>query len=215
MADEATQDTVDEAVEQDQGANVDESTADDGTTDQEAAEVDWQAKYEAQKKVNRDLDRKVKGEAGTLNAKIAELQAKLDGKEQEHADSVKQRQVEEAALAKANQRILKAEIRAAAAGKLADPADALRYLDLSDFEVGPDGEVDASAMNEAIEALVKSKPYLAAQGGTGVTPFETPGAHRKERAGQVTKAELDRMTDDEINAARAEGRLNSLLGITT
>ncbi|KRC37517.1 hypothetical protein [Oerskovia sp. Root22] len=199
------------------GADVDESTDDTDTgpgdsTDQEADTVNWQEKFEAQQKINRDLERKVKGEAGTLQAKLDALQAKLDGTEAEHAETLKSRQTEEAALAKANERIRKAEVRAAAAGKLSDPADALKFLDLEQFEVGSDGEVDTSAINEALEGLVKSKPYLAAQGGSGVT-FESPGAHRKERAGQVTQAELDRMTPDQINAARAEGRLNDLLGI--
>lgn len=69
------------------------------------------------------------------------------------------------ATAKANARILKAEVRAAAAGKLADPADALRLLDLDDFEVDDDGEVDAKAIAKALDDLVKSKPYLAAKGG--------------------------------------------------
>lgn len=69
------------------------------------------------------------------------------------------------AVSKANARVLKAEIRAAAAGKLADPADALRLLDLDDFDVDEDGEVDAKAIAKALDELVKSKPYLAAKGG--------------------------------------------------
>lgn len=69
------------------------------------------------------------------------------------------------AAAKANTRILKAEIRAAAAGKLADPTDALRLLDLDEFEVDDEGEVDAKAIANALDDLVKSKPYLAAKSG--------------------------------------------------
>lgn len=61
-----------------------------------------------------------------------------------------------------NRRIVQAEVRAAAAGKLADPEDAIRFLDLDDFKVGNDGEVDTKAITSALDGLVKTKPYLAA-----------------------------------------------------
>ena len=58
-------------------------------------------------------------------------------------------EAEAKALAKANARILAAEVRAAAAGKLADPADALAFVDLAQFEVDDDGSVDRT--HECIE----------------------------------------------------------------
>lgn len=130
----------------------------------EVEEVNWQERFEHLQKVNRDLEKKVKGEAGTLRDQVAELQAKIEGKEKEYAAEQERRKVEKDALSKANQRILKAEIRAAAKGVLADPTDALTFIDLSSFEVGDDGEVDAQAITDAIDNLIKSKPYLAAQG---------------------------------------------------
>ena len=45
-----------------------------------------------------------------------------------------------------------------AAGKLNDPSDAVRLLDMSEFD--PD---DEKAMSDAIDALIKDKPYLAAK----------------------------------------------------
>jgi hypothetical protein len=161
--------------------------------------------------VNRDLERKVKGEAGALKAQLEELQAKLDGREAEHAETVKAREVEAAALAKARALVVKAEIRAAAAGKLADPSDALHYLTTTDFEVGDDGTVDRNAITTAISDLVEGKPYLAAKGAT--VGFESPAGHRKETAGQILNREqLKTMTPEEINAARQAGRLDTLLG---
>lgn len=154
--------------------------------------------------------------AAAEKARADALQAKLDGKEAEFTAEQEKRKVEDAALAKANERIRKAEVRAAAAGKLTDPADALRYLDLDQFEVGEDGEVDTAAITAAIETLIKTKPYLAAQGGPPGTVFESPGAHRKGApAGQLTQADLKNMTPAQKVAARAEGRLNDLLGIKT
>lgn len=66
------------------------------------------------------------------------------------------------ALATANGRLLRAEVKALAAGKLADPADAVHFLNLDGLTVDDDGEVDAKAITKAIDQLLKDKPYLAA-----------------------------------------------------
>jgi len=112
----------------------------------------------------KDKRKALADEARTANEALAALQAKVAGTEAEHAASVAAKKVQDEALDKANTRIKKAEVRAAATGKLADPADALVYLDLSKIEVGEDGEVDSKAVNAAIDDLIKNKPYLAAQG---------------------------------------------------
>lgn len=65
------------------------------------------------------------------------------------------------ALAEANDRILRAEVIAAASRKLNDPEDAVRLLDLSQFQVNEQGEVDRKALAAAVDELVKTKPYLA------------------------------------------------------
>lgn len=173
-------------------------------------------KAAAAEKVAKDLERKlVEARKGADRAAELEKQlAILQGKEAEYQATQEKAALEAGALAKANERILKAEIRAAAAGKLADPADALRFLDLAQFEVGQDGEVDTAAVTAAIEKLATDKPYLAAQGGNPGTVFESPGTHRKGApAGQLTRDDLKGMTPEQINTARAEGRLNDLLGI--
>lgn len=88
--------------------------------------------------------------------------------------------IEREALAKANARIVRAEIKAAAAGKLADPADALTFLSADDFEVDDDGDVDAGEIAAAIDDLVRRKPYLAAQGGSArPRPDRSQGATGK------------------------------------
>src|SRR5690606_19297838 len=74
-------------------------------------------------------------------------------------------QIKDDALAAANRRILKAELRAVAAGKLADPSDALTFIDLDAIDVDDDGNVDRSALEAAVANLVTTKPYLAAQSG--------------------------------------------------
>lgn len=212
MADEATQDTASEAVEETQDV-AGESTA--GNEQQEPEVEGAEALGDPGKKALDAMKAKWKEAeriAKERDAELAALKAKAEGREQEFAAEQERRKVEAEALAKADERILKAEVRAAAASKLADPADALRFIDISMFEVGTEGDVDSEAISEAITGLLKSKPYLAAQGGPGPV-FESPGSHRENGKSQVTQAELERMTPDQINAARAEGRLNDLLGI--
>ena len=70
---------------------------------------------------------------------------------------------ETAATAKANRRIVKAELKAAAVGKLADPSDVNAFIDLDQFEVDGDGELDADEITEAITDLITRKPHLAAE----------------------------------------------------
>lgn len=88
------------------------------------------------------------------------------------------REAEYRALAKANTRILAAEVRAAAAGKLSDPSDALTFIDLTQFDVDDDGSVDQDEIAAAVADLIARKPYLAAQGGP-----KTPKADPSQGAG--------------------------------
>ena len=157
-------------------------------------------RMKAEKKAAQDEARTAKEQAKTNADALAALQAKIDGKEAEHAAELKSREVETAALAKANERILKAEVRAAAAGKLADPADALQFLDLTKLEVGSDGEVDSAAVAAAIDKLITDKPYLAAQGKR----FQggADGGARNESTKSI---------DDQINEATKAG--NHVLAI--
>ena len=167
-------------------------------------------RMKAERKAARD-------EAAALKAERDALQAKIDGTEAEHKAQADQKARDDAALAKANERILKAEVRAAAAGKLNDPADALRFLDLSGVEVGDDGEVDGGAIAALIADLIEKKPYLAAQGGTRFEGGADGGARKESAPAQVTKAEVQRMYAEgkveEIEALRVAGRLDKALGI--
>ncbi|MFD6432826.1 hypothetical protein [Streptomyces venezuelae] len=118
-----------------------------------------------------------------------------------------------AATAAANARIMRAEVRAAAASKLADPRDALKFLDLDQFEVGEDGDVDADEIAEAIEELIKTKPYLAAATAKRFQGTGDGGAARKaSRPKQLTQSDLKKMTPQQIVKAQDDGRLDDLLG---
>ena len=117
------------------------------------------------------------------------------------------------ALAAANKRILSAELRAAAKGKLADPTDAALYINLDEFDVSDDGEVDSDALASAIDDLIARKSHLAAD-SRRFDGAADQGAKGTQRLTQLSATDLDSMSPAEINLARREGRLNKVLGIS-
>lgn len=150
-----------------------------------------------------------------LKAEVEALKApKAPEGEAPDVDAIKAAATKEA-TAKANTRIVRAEIRAAAAGKLADPTDAALYLDLDQFEVDENGDVDSEEIAEAIADLIKRKPHLAgtATGNRFQGSADNGARQGKAKASQLTQADLKKMTSQAIVAAKAEGRLNDLLGI--
>ncbi len=152
-----------------------------------------------------------KAEKATATAELKALKeaADLASKKPEEQELAKARQeAAQEATAKANERILRADIKAAAAGKLKNPAIAVKLLDLSSFETDGDGNFDQSEIEDAIGELLKADPYLAAQGGT--VQFDS-GRGKQAPAGQLTKEQLDNLSPAETMNALREGRLKSLL----
>jgi hypothetical protein len=108
-------------------------------------------------------------------------------------------------------------LEARAARQFANPEDARAFLAgrVEDFIDG--GQLDTEAIDEALEDLLKQRPYLGSEqaemrqrrfkdtGDGGARPGQS-------RRGQLTAEDLDRMSDAQINKAREEGRLNTLLG---
>lgn len=118
-----------------------------------------------------------------------------DGDDEIDAEQIRA-EAEQEANAKANRRIVRADLKAAAAGKLADPSDAIAFIDLDEIEVGENGETDEDELAEAIDELLQRKPHLAA-GKTGEPKFgkHNPGARRKAQ----------QSIDEQIAAAEAKG----------
>lgn len=212
MSDTTTTETTETVSETsaDTSTKTDAATESDGVTEGEKALGDAGKKALDAMKAERNAARE---EARAAAAERDRLKAESEGRKAEYEAEQKARELETAALTKANERILKAEVRAAAAAKLADPADALRFIDLSDFEVGSDGEVDASAINAAIDNLITTKPYLAAQGGKRFQGTADGGARNDaSKPTQLTKADLASMSPQQIDTAHNDGRLTDLLG---
>jgi hypothetical protein len=116
----------------------------------------------------------LKAKAGRLDALEAENATTLE-KERNKAKAEGGQEV----LAKANARLIAAEVRAqAAAAKFRDPFDALAQLQargqLGAIKVSDDGDVDGTAIGAALEQLAKDKAYLLETAAPPPTP--TPGA---------------------------------------
>lgn len=200
MADEVTQDAA-AAVEQE--STVVESTGDGATEVVPGEENLGDAGKKALDAMKADRNA-ARAKAAEAEAEIARLRAVAEGKEAEFKAEQERRAVEAAALGKANERIKKAEIRAAAAGKLNDPADALRYLDLDEFEVSDDGEVDTDAVKEAIDRLISTKPYLAVAQGTRFQGTADQGARKADSPSEEQQLEkaLETATPEQRIAIR-------------
>jgi hypothetical protein len=165
-----------------------------------------------EREARKAADKERKALRAELEALKAQQAAGAQQDEAQKAADQARRDAEQAATAKANQRILRSEVKAAAAGKLNDPADALAHIDLSQFEPDADGEFDGAEIAEAISDLIKRKPYLGAKPtgfqGTGDGGARTSGSKPR----QVTEAELKTMSAAQIVKARQEGRLANVMG---
>lgn len=157
--------------------------------------------------------------AKAANAKIATIEAAAalkDKPAEEQALEAARAEARAEATTAANARIIKSELRLAAKGVLADPADALAFIDLSDFTVSEDGDVDSDALNEAIAELIANKPHLAAGKPNRFDGGADQGAKgRDAKPSQLSEADLQNMSPAEVNQARKDGRLSKLLGTST
>jgi len=199
---DAKVDPVEPDVDQDDGDDADPEGADQlGDAGKRALDTQKE-KWRAERDRRRALEEELTAERAK--------NAPKDGAPDPERIKV---EADRAANARANARIVRSEIRVAAAGKLANPADALHFLDTSKFEVDDDGEVDETEIADAIETLLKDRPYLAAATaprfqGTG------DGGARKGSTGpkQLTDNDLKTMTPEQIVTAQKAGQLKDLLG---
>lgn len=203
MADETTEEVTTEEVEPVEVVEGEESLADPGKKALDAMKAERNAaRLEAKTaKAERDALKTERENAGKPAEELALTAAEKRG--------------EAKATQAANLRLLKVSLAAAAKGKLADVSDAGLNINLDDFEIGDDGEIDSAALDDAIDALIARKPHLASAAARKFTGDADQGAKRGDGGPkQLTQPELDKMTPDQIGKALKDGRLNNLMGIT-
>lgn len=205
-------------------ATVDGTTA-NTTTDTPAEATDVDAPIEGEEALGdpgkkaidtmkqklRDAEKRAR-EAAAEAAQFRREAELRDKPAEEQALEAARAEARAEANAKANERILRSELKAAAAGKLADPTDAALFIDLTQFDVSGDGDVDSDALNDAIADLIQRKPHLAAQKQNRFDGNADQGPKREAGVQQITDREqLKSMSPEEIVKARNEGRLTKLL----
>jgi len=117
---------------------------------------------ETERKARKDAER-------TNKMLLAELEKVRESQltESEKAIHEARQEARQEALSEINTRIIATEIKAAAAGKLLDPSDALTFINVNDFSVDDNGNVDSKEIEKALNVLLKDKPYLKAFQKTG------------------------------------------------
>lgn len=195
-----------ETEQQDTSTEVDSSLGDAGKKALDAMKAERKSAMDKARALQKELDQ--------IKADLALKDKPAEEQEIEKARA----EARTEAVSAANKRILRSELKALATGKLADPSDAALYINLDDFTVTDDGDVDSDALNQAITDLLALKPHLSAQKQTRFDGDADQGAKGKESGPpQLTKADLDRMVaagdHDAIAAAEAAGQFRKLNGI--
>lgn len=200
--------------EQDESEDEDEGGSDnDGSGDSEEDEGDPDGadalgdKGKNALRVMKDRVRASKKEAREAKAELARLKNSAGKSKEDQEAEAERAQRDAAILSKANERIVRSEIKSAAAGKLQNPALAIRLLDISEFEVDEDGNVDEDEIAEAIDELLEREPYLAVQGGAGPKFDSARGKRRPTK--KLTQKDLQGMSPAEIAKAYDEGRVKT------
>lgn len=184
---EETQAVVDEAQA---ASGTDGSAADGGQEPASGAET-----------MSMDEARKLRRESQNLRKRLAELE-KLDAdrKAAELSEAEKARQAAQASqqeLAK-----LRAEHRAAVVRyevmllasnlHVVDPDAAVRLLDLEAIETAEDGALDRAAVETALKALLKQKPYLVKPEQQAAPEMNARSGLKKETDQAAREEELKR-----------------------
>jgi hypothetical protein len=185
MSDTTAEDATSTDAETETSTETDATETDAGS---DALGAAGKKALDAMKAERNAATQKAKKALAELDQMKAELALK-DKPAEEQALEAARAQARTEATQAANSRIVKSELKLAAKGVLADPADALAFIDVSSFDVNDDGEVDVDALNDAITKLIQQKPHLAAgkpnqfQGGGdgGAKPQPKPTASLQEQ----------------------------------
>lgn len=151
------------------------------------------AALDAERKARRDAERTATAtaaELAALKAEADELRAKaMTDQERQLAAARAEIEAEvrrtvgaevAEARAAAERQVLEARTMSAAAGRLANPADAYLFLKIDDLDRDGQGHVSDAVLGAAIEALLKDRPYLAAPAGG--SPGHVDQGHRRDAA---------------------------------
>lgn len=195
----------------DQDDESDDTDADDSDIDESGQPEDVKSVMRKERQAAKEARRTAKQhqrDAEQARKELARYKAKHGDLDPEPADPAEER------IQKANDRIRRLQVKTAAKGLFRDENDVFAYLDMSEFEVNDDGEVDEAAVKDAIEDLLERKPYLAAEAQSKAQRFQgtaDQGTPEQSADRQWTQADIDKATPNEIEAARKKGLLREVM----
>lgn len=187
----ATEDETDAAEQE-------AAEATEGTDDKQASDaddgIDWKAMARKHEREAKKARREAEGFKKSLDDK-----AESDKSEQEKALDAARKEAAENAKSEASKtyrsKIKNAEIRAQAGGRFADPSDAVVLAQIDDEDLFDDeGEINADVIKSALDALLESKPHLAAGQAGGRIQGSADGGKGTGSA----KSEEDKSVDDHL-----------------
>lgn len=211
MADTETKATTPEQAPEQASAtpNVPDSTeqtADKMVPQSELNRVAGTVRIEERKKWEAELAKERKKWETEFTAKVDEERKKAAMTETERLKAEKEAAEKKAqdAMRTANERLLRAEVKATAVAlDIVDPDAAYALMDRDAVSVAEDGTTQG--VEDALKALIKDKPYLLRQKGAQSVGGATNPAASGNMPGKIyTRAELERMSADEINKHWAE-----------
>lgn len=180
-----------------------DTTTTDTTTSTDTDSTDWKAEAEKWKAQSRKHEQRAKDNS-TAAAELEKLRtAQMTEQERAVAEAFAKGKSE--GTSASSKRLAAAEIKAALAGIVDNPQDVVDDLDLAKY-VTDTGDVDEESvgkLRDKYAAIFKRNPADFGGGSRG-------GDVRPPN--QLTQADLAKMSPAEINKARREGRLNTLLG---
>lgn len=212
-----------EGDEEEQEDDESEGSDDDGTDDGQSDDGDDDAPLgpkgekalQAEKQKRRDAQKELR-EWKALGLSAADIKKLVDERKDSDgkpdADTIRQQIRAEVDAEVLETRVLD-KIEAKASRLFADPDDAaalvMRGRDADEFL--DDGKVDVEAIQDALDELLEKKPYLAAQGGRRFQGSADGGTRKESRTKQLSRTDLARMSPQEIEKARQDGKLDDLL----
>lgn len=192
------------------------------TTDEEVTETTDAAEDTTDEVVDEDpaaglkralaAERKARREAEKRATALEAARALADKEPAEQAIEQARREAREEAQTAFNQRLVQAELKAALAGKVNNPALALKVIDSSVIDVDANGEVDPLSVTDAIEAALKEYPELKPADQKKFAGTADQGTKGKAtRPQQLTREELKSLTPEQRIAAHESGQLDDLI----
>ena len=113
---------------------------------------------EALSKANKEAER-YRRQAREAQLKAEKLERERETETEKLVREAEQRG-REAALAEATTKLVTAEVKAAAAGRFRDPADALSLIDHDELVAEADDGKRAKLIGDALDDIAEAKPYL-------------------------------------------------------